>query len=1352
MEAEPTATLSAARSLDTDGDSDDEDFDPLAITLEEEDDDDASDGDGSDDDDGSDEDGFSDASGSSDSAARAAKASFLRSFGERPPPTDPSTRPEALEDDDANLPPLADAEMEEIFDSDMSDTDDDSDSDSDEDVSLVPEESNVLDASHGTGAIPGPDYSPSASAAAGMARERLNDTDDAQTATPTAASPSVSVIPRELFAYSPSLKKRAREEALENRRRGANARGAPLGSPGASAFDDPIASDAPGSDADANQMGTLDSDGDSTAGIAKRTRANLSLVDIDFDFIERMMPLPDEGDEGFQFFDDAEEYANFLSAINLDFEVGGEDAGAQADDEGGAAAGGNDGTKTRAVATLASDDDSSDDDDYAEVDPKAARVERRARKYREKEREAHQTVAGGSTELPEAQARKAGRRHPRWTYKPKIERPQYKERPVWSTVRTRRMRQAMEERVARQAECAGDGAPAAANDTGGTGGAALAAAATPAAPATRAPTAAAAQPEVPYRGEFTPAQIGELHKMIGDHVQLLLQTWARSAWDPTPASQMAARQTHLLIDNMLNVTKGRLMAKIRAREPPHAAACFERPKPKPRETRAGDVASLPEGDAPGATPGSVGAAERWWPTRPPAAAAVYTVLDAMPLRHAQRFLSDVLRLGPAAPVPPGPRVPLPPERLQNGEELSEVERELRRDRLDAMYGRLSELFRPEKGAEGGVSGSTGTGTGDRTTPVPEGSSDASAAARVRRRPTPLEMVPEMVRLPKGVIDASRALAPWMNPECLPREPELRISFSKASWLPSEDALLATGILNYGLRWEAVRQNLLPAKTVEQINQRQKNLCNATRFKGDNEVREAKQRVLQPLNAREIAMIRDVLVRDGAVAGSEDWPKICQEKLPWRHASCLDRLWKDAHPEGLRAYEKYTLEPDDHLIADAEDAARGPGAGDGVAEETQLAGRAADPSRRTGGNNSARPGVAGITMIHSSFHDHNVSIHAPQRPRVTPSAANAPARLHPSLFGEDAAAALEEDEQAGDSAVAPAEASPMPSPARGEPSLLPSPMGDFRASDVAFSRVLFSPSKLPAALRESPRQKSPRFANREVEFEREEMSDSDDEDERGGNRRRGRGRPSKAAIAAAEKAEKAAKARIEREALPSSSDDESDGGGVEREEIESSDESEGGGADRSDLEDSDDEGGARGGARGAGAMPGAMPTGANAPLSPGVASVPPAAPSSGFGFMGSLDSTHAPEAALAPATAGAPTTMRGVAAAINDGAFGRVPLGNVGGQGGSLLLGAEAGGFEWSKERDHAILFTAQTKGAKTKTWRALSREGGACAGATAAGVKARFEWLCARARNQACAQPRGKKPTKKPSARLEGRT
>ena len=42
-------------------------------------------------------------------------------------------------------------------------------------------------------------------------------------------------------------------------------------------------------------LGSLASDDEGEdAGPAKRTRANLSLVDIDFDFIERMLPLPDE--------------------------------------------------------------------------------------------------------------------------------------------------------------------------------------------------------------------------------------------------------------------------------------------------------------------------------------------------------------------------------------------------------------------------------------------------------------------------------------------------------------------------------------------------------------------------------------------------------------------------------------------------------------------------------------------------------------------------------------------------------------------------------------------------------------------------------------------------------------------------------------------------------------------------------------------------------------------------------------------------------------------------------------------------------------------------------------------------
>ena len=74
------------------------------------------------------------------------------------------------------------------------------------------------------------------------------------------------------------------------------------------------------------------------------------------------------------------------------------------------------------------------------------------------------------------------------------------------------------------------------------------------------------------------------------------------------------------------------------------------------------------------------------------------------------------------------------------------------------------------------------------------------------------MVPFYVRVPAGVVLASRPFAFCVNPHVLPRVPNLRITWEKDRWLPSEDALLAAGIENYGVRWDVIRFNLLPAKT------------------------------------------------------------------------------------------------------------------------------------------------------------------------------------------------------------------------------------------------------------------------------------------------------------------------------------------------------------------------------------------------------------------------------------------------------------------------------------------------------------------------------------------------------------
>ena len=291
-------------------------------------------------------------------------------------------------------------------------------------------------------------------------------------------------------------------------------------------------------------LGSLASDDEGAdAGPAKRTRANLSLVDIDFDFIERMLPLPDEDAFGeYGEYDDKEEWSNFLSAISLDFQVPEEDdAGARADDEGTGA------------GSAGDDEEDEEDEDYAVIDPKAARVERRL----------------ALATLPPAVRRKTKRRKTKYVYRPKSERPQYRERPIYSFVRTRSARQAAE-RKKRAAEETAAAAP------GKTPTDIMMSNLGDAAKVSGRPSARPLAPSIP-RGDFTPAQVAALHKTIHDHVQLLLQTYARTAWNQTPEAQLVARRTRGLIEQLVHDTKQRLMLKVQSKAPPYPTEWFASP-------------------------------------------------------------------------------------------------------------------------------------------------------------------------------------------------------------------------------------------------------------------------------------------------------------------------------------------------------------------------------------------------------------------------------------------------------------------------------------------------------------------------------------------------------------------------------------------------------------------------------------------------------------------------------------------------------------------------------------------------------------------------------------------------------
>ena len=170
---------------------------------------------------------------------------------------------------------------------------------------------------------------------------------------------------------------------------------------------------------------------------------------------------------------------------------------------------------------------------------------------------------------------------------------------------------------------------------------------------------------------------------------------------------------------------------------------------------------------------------------------------------------------------------------------------------------------------------------------------AARENRERVASPPNEIVPFYIRVPRSVVAASRPLArSSIEPLAACRTSGLPDDF-QLRWLPAEDELLATGILNYGINWELIHRTLLPTKSVKQIIQRQKNLCNSTGSRRqlcqDSET--ARDRRSRSCDNQE------ALFRDGARSGAEDWHRLCSRFLPTRHPSCLERLWREAHPDG-----------------------------------------------------------------------------------------------------------------------------------------------------------------------------------------------------------------------------------------------------------------------------------------------------------------------------------------------------------------------------------------------------------------------------------------------------------------------
>ena len=268
-------------------------------------------------------------------------------------------------------------------------------------------------------------------------------------------------------------------------------------------------------------------------GPAKLKRANLSLVDIDFDFIERMLPLPDEDAFGSTESTTIKRsgptsYLQYRSTSKFPRKM----------------------TQVQGRTTR---------------EPAQDQLETTRRTRRTRTTPWSTQKPRGSSEdshwrhcLPLRDARRSGVRQSTSTAQ---SRSGHSTASVPSTLRADSIGEAggRAKRAAEETAAAAPGKTPADIMMSNLGDAAK---------GSGRPSARPLAPSIP-RGDFTPAQVAALHKTIHDHVQLLLQTYARTAWNQTPEAQLVARRTRGLIEQLVQDTKHRLMLKVQSKAPPY---------------------------------------------------------------------------------------------------------------------------------------------------------------------------------------------------------------------------------------------------------------------------------------------------------------------------------------------------------------------------------------------------------------------------------------------------------------------------------------------------------------------------------------------------------------------------------------------------------------------------------------------------------------------------------------------------------------------------------------------------------------------------------------------------------------
>ncbi|EEC75902.1 uncharacterized protein [Oryza sativa Japonica Group] len=336
---------------------------------------------------------------------------------------------------------------------------------------------------------------------------------------------------------------------------------------------------------------------------------------------------------------------------------------------------------------------------------------------------------------------------------------------------------------------------------------------------------------------FSDQQLGRLHMLIYEHVQLLIQTFSLCVLDPSK-QQLATDVKKMIVELV-----GCCDRALASRSTIHRQFCFE-----PQHLRSSFGFSSSET-----------LQYQWMPL---IKSPVMSILDVSPLHLALGYLKDVSDA-------------VVKYRKSHVDGTADKNR-FKKEPLfpTTVFNTCKDANKVSQGRSNSVSSSPDTSGKSQQ-------KKTLAATLVEN--TKKESV---ALVPSDIARLAERFFPLFNSSLFPHKPPPTAMANRVLFTDAEDGLLALGLLEYNNDWGAIQKRFLPCKSKHQIFVRQKNRSSSKA--PDNPIKDVRRMKTSPLTNEEQQRIQE-----GLKAFKNDWALVWRFVVPHRDPSLLPRQWRSA---------------------------------------------------------------------------------------------------------------------------------------------------------------------------------------------------------------------------------------------------------------------------------------------------------------------------------------------------------------------------------------------------------------------------------------------------------------------------